>query len=683
MTAILAIFANDGYTADEALVTRMLGRMGSRGGARASVWREGGVVIAISRHEWEFGPGFSGPVLIVQDGDHVIAADASLYYRDDLRRKLAAKGVRPKGQTPSHLILAAYQAYGEKCPEMLEGDFSFVIWDRRERRVVAASDFVGGRPLFFADLGGTLAIASAIGAILEHPRCDGKLDNEVLGLEVAALAFSSYDATCYSGIRRVEGASRLVSVNGSAARVHKYWTPIVREAPSASNFADAALELRELVGQAVIERLHPDDTTAVWMSGGWDSTAVFGAGQWKLAPQRAGDRLRPVSITHPVGDPGREDEKIAETAAFWNAQVAWLSAADAPLIQPLASRSLIRDEPIEHLFVGLNAALSDTCRSIGARVALDGYGGDVLFANSCIFLADLLARGRLISLARESTLLWKYGHRSRDFFRFAVQPLLSPGAQSMIARARGRKHLTAPFERGLPRWIDARFAAQHRLLERAHQDGSLPDATRHADAEIQWGLEQSFFMRTRASLCGVAFEQGVELRAPLYDQRVIDFSIGRPAAERNGMGEQKLLLREAMRGLLPETVLAPRPVKKGNLGGYLQTALLAAEPIIRAEIARPMLLSDLGIVEATAFRRAFDIFFRVGCQGPLRVDLLYTFLTELWLRARAEKGGDTPSSSRQSPSSLRQRNHLHSFTAPLAVLASGKINPDNLIMMEE
>ena len=58
MTAILAMFSNDGQTADEALVTRMLGRMGSRGGARASVWREGGVVIAISRHEWEFGPGF-------------------------------------------------------------------------------------------------------------------------------------------------------------------------------------------------------------------------------------------------------------------------------------------------------------------------------------------------------------------------------------------------------------------------------------------------------------------------------------------------------------------------------------------------------------------------------------------------------------------------------------------------
>jgi hypothetical protein len=287
----------------------------------------------------------------------------------------------------------------------------------------------------------------------------------------------------------------------------------------------------------------------------------------------------------------------------------------------------------------------------------------------------------LISLAREWTLLWKYGHRSRDFFRFALQPLLSPGAQSMIARARGRKHLTAPFERGLPRWIDARFAAQHRLLERAHQDGSLPDAPHHADAEIQWGLEQSFFMRTRASLCGVAFEQGVELRAPLFDQRVIDFSIGRPAAERNGMGQQKRLLREAMRGLLPETVLAPRPVKKGNLGGYLQTALLAAEPMIRAEIARPMMLSDLGIVEAAAFRKAFDIFFRIGCRGPLRVDLLYTFLTELWLRARSKQSGARISASGFSLSPIRQ--NLHSSTAQPAVLASGKINPDNLTMMEE
>src|SRR3954464_2187159 len=107
MTAILGVFASDEALTDDAVVASMLTQMASRGQARSGLWREGGAVIAISRHEWEFGPDFSGAALVVQDGDHVVAADASLYYREDLRRKLAAKGVRPKGDTPSHLILAA------------------------------------------------------------------------------------------------------------------------------------------------------------------------------------------------------------------------------------------------------------------------------------------------------------------------------------------------------------------------------------------------------------------------------------------------------------------------------------------------------------------------------------------------------------------------------------------------
>src|SRR5687767_889543 len=226
MTAILAMFANDGHTADEALVTRMLGRMGARGGACSSVWREGGVVIAISRHEWEFGPGFSGPVLIVQDGDHVIAADASLYYRDDLRRKLALRSVRPKGQTPSHLILAAYQAFGEKCPEVLEGDFSFVIWDRQTRRVVAARDFAGKRPLYYAELnnGRTLVVASSVGAIVEHPACPNTLNLFAIGATAANL-WAAHEETCYQAIRVAAAAHTIVADIHSSVRVRisRHW----------------------------------------------------------------------------------------------------------------------------------------------------------------------------------------------------------------------------------------------------------------------------------------------------------------------------------------------------------------------------------------------------------------------------------------------------------------------------
>jgi hypothetical protein len=92
------------------MAERMLGRMEPRGSGPAELWEGEGALFGVSRHAWEMEPGFSGEVLVARAGELVVAADASLYYRDDLVRALAVEGVTPEGITPSHLILAAYRA---------------------------------------------------------------------------------------------------------------------------------------------------------------------------------------------------------------------------------------------------------------------------------------------------------------------------------------------------------------------------------------------------------------------------------------------------------------------------------------------------------------------------------------------------------------------------------------------
>src|SRR5690348_5110646 len=299
----------------------MLGAMVRRGASQAGVWRQGSTVLAVARQRWEFGPGFSGPVLAVEDGDCTVVADASLYYRDDLRRKLAAQGVRPCGQTPSHLILAAYRAWGEACPAQLDGDFAFVLYDRRARRVLAARDFVGSRPLFYAELGKVLVIASSIGAILEHPACAGELNLEAIGTDAAGLSYAATDDTCYRGMRRLYAGWTLTR-DGGASRVRPHWEPQVAEPRRAPSFDEGAEELRALLCTAVAERLDPSGASSMWLSGGWDSPAVFAAGQHVLAARGdAADRLRAVSVSHPAGDPGYEDDKITAIRERWSAPV--------------------------------------------------------------------------------------------------------------------------------------------------------------------------------------------------------------------------------------------------------------------------------------------------------------------------------------------------------------------------
>src|SRR5262245_24793034 len=133
MSAILGCFGG-GSALTPHQVSNMLARMHVRGTERRQVWRDEEVVLAVSRYEWELGSDFSSGVLICEDDDLIVAADASLYYRADLKKALAARGVTPRGEAPAHLIAAAYTVWGERCVDHIEGDFAFIVWDRKRRR---------------------------------------------------------------------------------------------------------------------------------------------------------------------------------------------------------------------------------------------------------------------------------------------------------------------------------------------------------------------------------------------------------------------------------------------------------------------------------------------------------------------------------------------------------------------
>src|SRR5262245_53273458 len=142
MSAILGCFGG-GAVLTPHQVSQMLAQMHARGTERRQVWREEDVVLAVSRYEWELGDDFSGGVLISEADDLIVAADASVYYRADLKKALEARGVTPRSDAPAHLIAAAYTVWYERCVDHIEGDFAFIVWDRKRRRAVLARDFGG------------------------------------------------------------------------------------------------------------------------------------------------------------------------------------------------------------------------------------------------------------------------------------------------------------------------------------------------------------------------------------------------------------------------------------------------------------------------------------------------------------------------------------------------------------
>ncbi|HEU4584959.1 MAG TPA: asparagine synthase-related protein [Gemmatimonadaceae bacterium] len=638
MSSIIGVFDPLLAATDSRQLSRMLAAMAHRGADCSSVRHVGSGALGVARCEWELSPSHAGTIMIAEEGRVTVAADASLFYRADLARKLRYKGITAAGDTPTHLILAAYQAWGPDCVRELEGDFAFIVWDEPRRSVFAARDFTGKRPLYFTETSNTLLAASSLGALLAHTRCPRELDLAVIAEEAAVLAGTASD-TCWRGIYRLPPGHSLHWRVGERARVSPWWHAprFADRAAGQLPFDEAAEELRGLLTGAIDERLAKQGSTAIFLSGGWDSPSIYGAAQRLLSDKSdSSRRVDAVSISFPEGDPGREDEVISSIVGYWEGKTTWIYSRDVPPLAGVVERAARRDEPSPHLFEMMNRALARTGRSLGAHVVLDGNGGDQLFQASSAYLTDLFATGRWPTLARE----WRArGGGWRELLRHTLIPSLPEPVLQRISDARGGKPLVNTLEHTLPEWIRPAFAHEHSLLERERHNVLRRDGMSRAARESAWQLTRPLIGRMTAALGGMALEEGVEHRSPFTDARVVAFAASRPVSERRSGRETKRLLRYAMKGLLPEAVLAPRPYRTGSPIRYLTSAIVAAMPrLIERNMTSPM-LGDLGIIEPGVFRRMWEESVRRDDLNRC-VSLYLTMEVELWLRARATRGSD-------------------------------------------
>lgn len=632
MSAILGAFARDAGALPDLPAEDILGAMRTRGGQHRSAWKDRGALLAVARDGWETVSTSAGSPTVAADDRFVVVSDASIYYRADLRRRLEAAGVEPRGDDPAQLILASYRAWGERCTDHLEGDYAFLVWDRQSRTVFCARDFAGKRPIFYAEVRGTLVVASTLGGVLAYPGCPADIDVAAVG-ECVAGFFADADRTCYRAIRSLRAGFSLTRTAGSLTRTWRHWEPPAFESGSRTSFTAAADELQALIADSVNERSAGAGPTSVWLSGGWDSTAVFGIGQKVMRSDRGRPDLRPVSISYPVGDPGREDEIIEAVTSYWNVGVHWLDIARIPLLDVPAERAAVRDEPFAHAFEMWNRALARGSRAVGSHVALEGNGGDQLFQVSPVHLADLLRRGRLTTLARQWRAKGLAGTGFRNFFRWAVQPLLDPPLLHAAKVVRGGRPLVGYLERPAPPWMPERFVRANGLAER--ERGQTPERLGGSRSayETRWYLTHGYFSKIFGVVAGVALEEGVEIRSPLYDRRIIELAATRPWWERASGAETKSLLRRSARGVLPDHVLAPRPRRTGTTGRYFATGMRSGGERLFADAFRAPLLADLGIVDGDALRRTAAEYLR-GNHSDWGVNLFLTMQAEMWLRSR-------------------------------------------------
>jgi asparagine synthase (glutamine-hydrolysing) len=504
----------------------------------------------------------------------VVAADARLDNRVELARELAL----PPATGDTGLIAAAYERWGERCPERLEGDFAFALWDGRERRLVAARDRFGVRPLYLHHQPGRLlALASEPSAILVLPEVPYRINEaRIADFLVTQLEGVDLTSTFFEGVERLPPA-HLLTADSRGLRRQRYWEltpgPELRLG-SDEAYAEAFLEV---FTASVRRRLRGAATVGSMLSGGMDSGSIVAVARELRA--RAGEG--PLPVFSAVGpDPATcvETATILAAQAMGGLEPHSVSCSQLDELLPeLVPLQWEVTEPFDYSMT-LPRAVYLVAQHCGVRAMLDGIDGDTVLGEGS-YIHQLMRSVRWVTAWREAVgyaRFWRGASpawrqlASGAFTAIAPRPLkilvrrLQPSADSLA-----RNIATS--------LISADFAGRIRLGERLEALAASSQAGLEADlpAERARALSHPYvtvgverYERTAAAV-------GIEPRHPFLDCQLIELCVALPGSQKLKGGWPKTVLRRAMAGKLPEAVRWR--LGKEHLGWAFTAAAMTAQ----------------------------------------------------------------------------------------------------------
>jgi asparagine synthase (glutamine-hydrolysing) len=480
------------------------------------------------------------------EGEVHIVADARIDGRAELigdlkrdRRNVSG------GASDAALILHAYHAWGCKCVDRLLGDFAFAIWDAGRGRLFCARDHLGVKPFFYADIGNTLVFGNALDVVRMHPSVGSEL-NELAIADFLLFGFNQMpDTTAFEDVRRLPPAHSLTCTMHERATIERYWTLPSDEAVRYRRQSEYVEHFREVFRIAVADRL-PSGSVGVSMSGGLDSTSVASMAHHLSSNDRHAFHIDLYTNVYERLIPDEEGHYAGQVARALNIPIHFEAADDAEIQSGWHEPGMMLPEPMEGFGTG---AASDASRQrmSRCRVMLTGFGGDPALAAPRAYVLNRILRGELPELARG---LWSCLRTHRR--------LPSLGFRAALKAGLGDPDPAPP----MPDWLNPDLVERLDLEPRWEQMNAPAEPVHPVRPEAHEGLGDASWPYFFGVLDPGYNGAPVEHRHPFFDVRLIRYVLAMPSQP---WFERKALLREAMRGMLPDPVrLRPKTVLRGD-----------------------------------------------------------------------------------------------------------------------
>ncbi len=528
MCGIAGLYSLNGARIEASMVAQMCDLLRHRGPDDDGLWDGSHVALGHRRLSIiDLSPRGRNP-MANEDGTVWIVFNGEIYNYKALRQDLVTRGHRFRSATDTEVILHLYEEYGPDCVGILNGMFALALYDGRTGaapagggRLLLARDRFGVKPLYYTQIGDTLAFASEIKAFLAVPRFSVRLDVYALA-EHFAFQNTLGDRTFFENVKILPAGCFLVCEHGSV-RTQRYWT--LRYVPAAGRSLDAwARGLRERFEAAVSRQLMSDVPLGTYLSGGMDTGAISAV----AARQISRMHTFTCGFVLPEGHSDLEqyfDERDESHRLSRHLETVHheLELGPDAMIPALPTVVWHLDEPR----VGISYQVYYTAEMIRrfVTVVLSGVGGDELFAGYP----------------------WRYDpvvHLDRA--RFAER------YYQLCCRLLSDQERTELFS-------DEMHAALGDFAPFDTFRTELNEVEAPDPLHLALGFDFRTFLHGLLIVDDkLSMAHSVEARVPFLDNDLVDYVAQMPPELKLSNGQGKVVLRKAMAGLLPDDVLARR-----------------------------------------------------------------------------------------------------------------------------
>ena len=488
--------------------------------------------------------------MCINDGGLWIVHNGEIYNFQDIRTELESRGHEFNTGTDTEVILHAYDEWGPECVQRFNGMWAFAIWDSRRRVLFCSRDRFGIKPFYYYWDGETFLFASEIKAMLASGLVRAGANEAVVYDFLAYGRLDQSNETFFEGVEQLRGGQSLeLRYGANAPSVERYYDiPLEKKLNSLSQ-DELAQQFYDLHEDSVRLRLISDVPVGSCLSGGLDSSSIVCVISELVRRKEveAGEHSFQKTFSARYDDPRHDEGRYIEA-------VVEKTGVDALTVYPTAD-GLLRamdkliwhqEQPFGSTSIFAQWAVFESVKKAGVSVVLDGQGADEALAGYRGFNREYLA-----SLAR-SMRLWTLFREANGHHRLHGDPLwnLIAGAALYALPATIKAPVRSLIRNTTPSWL---------AMDSVDRQNSV---TPYESNTVKTNLfDRALYRRFTQGLPSLlrhedrnSMAHSVEARVPFLDYRLVEWLFSTPRDAKIDNGTTKIVLRNAMRGLLPEVV---------------------------------------------------------------------------------------------------------------------------------